>query len=281
MKLSYLSFDDFTHEELTDFINTYPVRVLSIPITFNPVFQNMPGIKGFRPDSYKKVVLKNIYVRDIESKKEKSVLGKALLIEVNGNIETCLNEEDYNALIDKTYTDEQLSSILDQLLEEDFIYPEYLFKLLQLEEEQVSAYKSVFKGQELDKKEAEIQALKEQVEALETNYKEKEKECEVLQSKLKKMENTNKGIDNKLAQKLASYDVNKGMLKDVKGIKIKEINALYKEIGFEDLNTYIPTLEAKLQAAYEEDDYDKIYQYLFIEYVITKMKEMECHGIKL
>lgn len=281
MKLSYLSFDDFTHEELSEFINTFPVRVLSIPITFNPVFQNMPGIKGFRPDSYKKVVLKNLYLRDIENKKEKSSLGKALLIDVNGNIEMTLNDEDYDLLTNKTYTDEQLSAILDQLMEADFIYPKYLFKLLQLDQDQVDGYQSLFKGQELDQKEEEITALKKQIEELEAKYKEKEKECDAMHSKMKKMESESKGIDNKLAQKLASYDVNKMMLKDVKGIKIKEINALYKEIGFEDLNDYIHTLQTKLQESYEEDDYGKIYQYLFIEYVITKMKEMENHGIKL
>lgn len=180
MSEKYLTFENFSKEDIKKFIKTFPREILLIPICKESEFKNHVGVKGFRPESIRFNVLQSIYVNEIASNPN-GFLAIHILKTLDAIIEEELNQEEYLALKNDTCDEETLHKIIEKLIDAQLIEEEFLFKFLNKD---IDENQYLVKG--LQK---QLQEAKTEKESLQKEIKDQKKEMQSLIEKNKEAEN--------------------------------------------------------------------------------------------
>lgn len=294
----YLSFDNFLKKDLEDFIKLLPKNLLAKPISKKKKYGKEVGVKGFRPESYQLSVLSRIYVKEIMSEKRNSYLGYCLLMNADGLIKSALNDEDYTLLSEKKYNLEELDRILNILLEKESKNSRYLLMMLDLNREQYEKYNNISFGkqiailnEQIKNKEDEIQQIKNELAKdnkrktnLESDVDKLKKKNLILIEDNKKLNSENIILKEKLKsvykqdEYLNEQEIIESVFKGLNEIDYNDIDALYKELNLKKVDDYLPAIYRGKLTALDDENYEKISNYIFIEYILTKLKEIEKNG---
>lgn len=300
MNKDYLSFDSFEEQDLKEFLKEFPKELLSVPISRKKQYIKEVGIKGFRPDSYQFSAIERIYIKEIIQKKGNSYLEKCLLTIVDKKIKKDLNNYEYKLLSEKEYTSDQLEEILNILFDKKSINSKYLLMLLGLSEEQNKKYTNMSYDKKIEdlcmkikEKDDEIKQLKNEVIDIDKNKKiivnklKKDNETLLIDNRNIKNENENlkKEIinlnkeNNILKENTTSRDkIIKEIFDDLSGIEGKTVNNLYKDLNLKSIDDYISIIYEKKMDLLNNNDFETIGNLIFIEYILTKLKEIENNG---
>lgn len=312
MVKDYLSFDDFDERDLEKFLKKLPKDFLVIPFTKTKRYRNEVGIKGFRPDSYQLPAIIKIYKKEITLEKMNSFLGRHILLMVDRNIKECLSDEDYSLLSEKKYTPEDLDRIVGSLLEKSIIISKYLLLMLGLDgkqnekyiiasyEKRISKYKKLLKEQDDKFKEIKNEfdalvkenstenksqnKLKKDNEKLTQNYNKIKEENTKLKEKIAELKDDNNRLkeeNNSNSEHLSSLsknDIVDQIFGESKGMNAETINALYKELSFKNFDDYLSVIYEKKKELFNDEDFETINNVILIEYILTKLKEIEKNG---
>lgn len=294
----YLSFDNFLKSDLEDFIKLLPKDLLAKPISKKKKYGKEVGIKGFRPESYQLSVLSRIYVKEIMAEKEIGFLGHCLLMNADGLIKSDLNHEDYTLLSEKKYNSEELDRILNILLEKESINSKYLLMMLDLNKEQYEKYNNIsfdkqiaVLSEQIKNKDDEIQEIKNELEKNNRRKNKFESDIDKLKNKNSVLVEDNKKLNDEniaLKEKLENADrqdkcleeqeIIESIFKGLNGIDNNIIYEIYKELNLKKVDDYLPKIYKEKLTAFEDENYDKVSNYIFIEYILTKLKEIEKNG---
>ncbi len=309
---NYLSFDSFEKKDLEDFLNLLPRDLLVIPISKKKKYGKEVGIKGFRPESYQLSVIIRIYIKEITTEKRNSFLGYNLLAYADMLIKKDLDDKDYKLLSEKNYTPDELKGILNKLFDKKSINSKYLLLMLGLTNEQNENYinvslnelKSEFNIQ-TQKKDEEIKKLKNEIKNLSKKFNEnklatdklqkennnltkiiqkKDDDNIILKNKLDEISTENHKLNEELEKTKKLPKTKKEILKEISQstskIDYKQINTLYQNLNIQDFENYISIIhEIKLEFI-NKKDFETLSNVIFIEYILTKIKEIEENGKK-
>ena len=296
MVKDYLSFDNFDEKKLEEFIKTFPKEILAMPIARTKKYANEVGIKGFRPDSYQITTLRKIYKKEIIADKRNSYLGRHLLMTFDNTLKSCLSDEEYGLLSEKKYTSEELDKILNKLVDEKqnekYIVASYEKKISEFDKlfkEQENKIKEVKKEFEsLEKKsnaENKIQKkLKTENEKLIQNYNKIKEENTKLKEKIAELKDDNNRLNeennsnSEYLSSLSKNDIVDQIFGEAKGMNAETINALYNELSFKNFDDYLLVIYEKKKELLNSKDFETINNVILIEYIITKLKEIEKNG---
>lgn len=310
----YLSFDNFEKKDLEDFLKLLPRDLLVIPITKKKKYGKEIGIKGFRPESYQLSTIRRIYTREIISEKRNSYLGHCLLLWADNIIKKDVSNEEYKLLSEKKYTSRELDLILNKLFDIETIDSKYLLLMLGLDEEQKEKYINISFDKKLSeqniqikKRDEEIQKLKSKLKSLTKkldneklnknkikkendilvqNYKEIKNENENLKKELEKTNEENDDLNEKIIFNnnhldfIIKNDIMNKIFGGENNINSNNINALYKSLNFQNFDNYLSVIYEKKIELFNEEDFKTVNDIIFIEYILTKLKEIEKNGQK-
>ena len=145
----------------------------------------------------------------------------------------------------------------------------------------------------LKEKDDEIKQLKNEVIDIDKNKKiivnklKKDNETLLIDNRNIKNENENlkKEIinlnkeNNILKENTTSRDkIIKEIFDDLSGIEGKTVNNLYKDLNLKSIDDYISIIYEKKMDLLNNNDFETIGNLIFIEYILTKLKEIENNG---
>lgn len=211
MNEKYLTFEDFSKEDIKKFVKTFPREILMIPIFKESEFKNRVGVKGFRPESIRPNVLQSIYVNEIASNPN-GFLAIHILKTIDAAIEEVLNPDEYLALKNDTCDEETMHEIMDKLVDAELVEEEFLFKFLKNKDIDENLYivKSLKKQlqesaaekgdlqEEIKDQKKEIQCLTEKNKELESDLQ-KHKKNYIKKDEYQKLTKENQALQNTIA----------------------------------------------------------------------------------
>lgn len=223
MNEKYLTFENFSKEDIKNFIKTFPREILLIPICKESEFKNHVGVKGFRPESIRSNVLQSIYVNEIVSNPN-GFLAIHILKTLDAIIEEELDHEEYLALKNDTCDEESLHKILDKLVDADLIEEEFLFKFL--------------RNKDIDENQYIVKSLQKQLQESIVEKENLQKEIKNQKTEQQNLMEKNKVLENNLQKYKKNY------------IKKEEYQKLIKEK--QELQYTMDTLQEQMKNTIEK-----------------------------
>ena len=170
--------------------------------------------------------------------------------------------------------------------------------MLDLNREQYEKYNNISFGkqiailnEQIKNKEDEIQQIKNELAKdnkrktnLESDVDKLKKKNLILIEDNKKLNSENIILKEKLKsvykqdEYLNEQEIIESVFKGLNEIDYNDIDALYKELNLKKVDDYLPAIYRGKLTALDDENYEKISNYIFIEYILTKLKEIEKNG---
>lgn len=319
----YLSFDNFERNDLEELLRLSDKDFLIKPIIKNKKYSKEVGIKGFRPESYKKSVIINIYIKEIITEKSKSCLGHYLLKNADELIKQELNDLEYQLLSEKKYESTELEKIMNKLfqkgsidnkslvlmlalnkdLEKKYLISSFEMKIKNLDEQIKNKNELILElKNELDKNIQynnklnmdglkgeneellnESKMLKSKNESLIAEITKLKCDKEVIEKQLINSNEKNKELYDQLNSSAYLGCLNENKLLEIIFEKTNNMNPnaiqkLYKDLKLKNIDNYLSIFYEKKLELFNKTEYNLLSDLIFVEYILTKLKEIENYG---
>ena len=126
--------------------------------------------------------------------------------------------------------------------------------------------------------------LKTENEKLIQNYNKIKEENTKLKEKIAELKDDNNRLNeennsnSEYLSSLSKNDIVDQIFGEAKGMNAETINALYNELSFKNFDDYLLVIYEKKKELLNSKDFETINNVILIEYIITKLKEIEKNG---